>query len=230
MKSLKALAWEISANSRRKRAELFLQKFELNKTTRILDIGSENGENINLILKKTDVLPENVFLADINERAIMEGREKFGYQCVLVDESGLVPYDDKFFDVVYCSSVIEHVTIEKDSMWDIKSKAAFQKAALKSQKKFADEIIRIGKQYFVQTPAKYFPVESHTGLPIFAFLPRAMQLQIMQMTNKFWIKEAVPDFNLLTKKEMSDFFPGAEIVLERKFGLAKSIMAIKSLR
>jgi SAM-dependent methyltransferase len=195
-----------------------------------LDIGSESGENINLVLAGANVSPENVYIADIDPEALKSGQNKFGFQSVLLDETGGLPFADKFFDIVYCSSVIEHVTVPKEEIWKLKSESEFQKRALESQSKFADEIRRVGRQFFVQTPARNFPVESHTWLPLFSFLPRPLQIKTMQATNKFWIKGALPDFNLLTEKEMAKFFPEAEIVFERKFGFVKSIMAIKSLR
>ena len=230
MKMFQNLIWSISDKSRKKRAEVFRRNFVIDKTTKILDIGSENGENINFVLKGIDILPENVYIADINGIAIKEGRDKFGYQPIFMEKEGVLPSPNKFFDIVYCSSVIEHTTVPKIEIWNISANKKFKTVALENQNKFAREIIRVGKQYFVQTPAKYFPLESHTWLPMFAFLPRVMQLQIMTMTNKVWIKKAVPDFNLLTENEMANFFPDANIVLERKFGLAKSIMAIKTLR
>ncbi|MGI8493911.1 MAG: methyltransferase domain-containing protein [Pyrinomonadaceae bacterium] len=230
MKKIQGFAWSVSEKSRRKRAEIFRQRFVIDKTTKLLDIGSESGENINLVLSGTDILPENVYIADIDNAALEKGCERFGYQPVFLDQSGSLSFPENFFDIVYCSSVIEHATIRKERIWNVLSEKEFQTESLKNQKKLAGEINRIGKQYFVQTPAKYFPLESHTGLPFFAFLSRSAQIKIMKVTNKFWIKEAHPDFNLLTKKQMQQFFPEAEIILEKKFGMIKSIMAIKSLR
>lgn len=230
MNKIHDFAWSLSEKYRRKRAEIFRQNFVIEKTTKILDIGSENGENIKSVLSGTKVLPENVYIADIDGAAIKIGRDKFGYQPIFLDKLGVLPSQDQFFDIVFCSSVIEHVTIQREKIWEMLSEKEFKKEALKNQKNIANEIRRVGKQYFVQTPAKYFPLESHTGLPFFAFLSRPNQIKLMELANKFWIKEALPDFNLLTKKEMEEFFPEAEILLERKFGLVKSIMAIKSLR
>lgn len=230
MKALRRIVWAASKRARQKRAEIFRRNFGLNKKTRILDIGSESGENINLVLSGTGIAPENVFIADIDAPSISSGNEKFGFQPVLLDESGVLPFEDLFFDIVYCSSVIEHVTAPKDNVWGIASEKEFRRAAWAKQKLLAEEIRRVGREYFVQTPARNFPIESHTWLPFFSFLPRPLQIKTMLLTNKFWIKQALPDFNLLGAKEMAELFPDAEIVFEKKFGLVKSIMAIKSLR
>ena len=45
--------------------------------------------------------------------------------------------------------------------------------------------------------------------------------------NRWWPKRTSPDWNLLTTKDMREPFPEAEIIVEKSFGLAKSIIAIK---
>ena len=101
----------------------------------------------------------------------------------------------------------------------------FEAKAAIHQRKFADEVRRIGKGYFVLTPYKFFPIESHTIAPGFVvLLPRSVQLEIW----KRWpFYNHVPDFNLLTVCDMKQYFPDAEIHLESEFGLTKSIMAVK---
>lgn len=227
MNKLQEIVWAASRRARQKRAAFFRERFDLTETTRILDIGSETGDNISLVLSGTKISPQNVCIADIDADSLKKGKEKFGFQTLLLDESGKLPLEDKSFDVVYCSSVIEHVTIAKNEIWQTKSENEFRKRAFENQKKFADEIRRVGKSYFVQTPARNFPIESHTWMPLFSFLPRPMLLKAMRVSNRFWIKSAPPDFNLLDAGQMSKLFPEAEIVYEKKFGLIKSIMAIK---
>lgn len=230
MNKLQEIVWAASRNARKKRAATFRRNFQISETTKILDIGSENGENINLVLSGTKFLPENVFIADIDGEAIKSGHEKFGFEPVLLDESGALPFADKRFDIVYCSSVIEHVTVAKGKVWEMISGADFRAEAWEKQNSFAKEIARVGRAYFVQTPSRAFPIESHTWLPFFSYLPRPSLVKAMRVSNRYWIKQAIPDFNLLTGREMAKLFPEAEIISEKKFGLVKSIMAIKTLR
>lgn len=230
MNKLQEIVWAASRKARQKRAEFFRSQFTLDETTRVLDIGSETGANIKLVLENTNVKPENVFIADIDENALNEGRERFGFQTLLLDESGKLPIADDEFDLIYCSSVIEHVTVAKEKVWETTSQIEFKKAAWERQTELANEIRRVGKQYFVQTPARSFVIESHTWLPLVAFLPRPMLIKTMRQANKFWIKKAAPDFNLLDKQQMHKLFPDAEIALEKKLGLVKSIMAMKIAR
>lgn len=228
MNPLSKLIWSFSAQARKKRAELFRRYFSVDENTKILDLGSETGANIFNVLQSTNYQPQNVYIADIDARAVNEGNRRYGFNGVLIDETGNLPFSDEFFDIVYCSSVIEHTTVPKSAIWNLKNHAAFRAAAWKRQTIFAREITRLGKQYFVQTPARSFPIESHTWLPLVGYLPRQVFLPILRTSNRFWIKQAEPDFNLLNEKDMKELFPNAEIICEKKLGLTKSVMAVKT--
>lgn len=230
MSKLQEIIRASAKKARQKRAAVFRQNFKLDETTKILDIGSETGENIRQVLEDTKVAPENVYIADIDAEAVKAGHEKFGYQPILLGESGALPFADAYFDVVYCSSVIEHVTVPKGDVWKVVTEDDFRQIAAVNQKTLANEIARVGRQFFVQTPALSFPIESHTWMPFFGYLSRPQLIKAMRFSNRFWIKQALPDFYLLGKKQMRELFPDAKIFYERKFGLVKSIMAIKSLR
>lgn len=225
MNPIKKLVLNTSKKARQARAEVFRRYFQLNETTKVLDLGSEDGSNIASILKNTGVNPSNIYIADIDADLIERGQKNYGFNPVLLDETGNLPFVDGFFDVVYCSSVIEHVTVPKELVWN--GDADFEAIAKKRQKSFADEIKRVGRGYFVQTPARSFPVESHSWLPFIGYLSHKAQIPALKLTNRFWVKKTMPDFRLLNRKEMSELFPDAEIVNEKKFGLVKSIMAIK---
>lgn len=228
MNVISKYGWRFSANARRKRAELFRGRFRIDKTTRILDLGSENGTNISNVLQGSDFDPANVYIADIDQTAVELGKTTYGFNPVLIQEDEPLPFDDGFFDIVYCSSVIEHTTVPKEIMWEITDQNDFAARSLLRQKEFAQEIVRLGKNYFVQTPSKTFPIESHTWLPLVGYLPRKYFLPLLRISNKYWVKKAFPDFNLLGDREMHMLFPDADIVKEKKWGMTKSIMAIKT--
>lgn len=214
--------------ARAKRAALFRSCFAIAPQTRILDVGSENGAMIAAVLKGTRVAPKNVYIADVDHGRVMEGAKRYGFVPVPITESGKLPFEDNFFDIVYCSSVIEHVTVPKSDVWTSVSGREFRAIARRRQREFAAEIRRLGKSYYVQTPNKWFPIESHTWLPLVGFLPRRLQVSFIRVSNRCWIKATSPDWNLLTAQDMGEMFPDSEIRYERFMGLKKSIMAIKN--
>jgi SAM-dependent methyltransferase len=218
----------VRKQARAKRAQIFLQNFIITADTRILDIGSEDGSSIAAVLRGTEALPKNVFIADINLEPLEKGQARYGFVPVLLNESGDLPFEDQFFDVVYCSSVIEHVTVSKEQVWTIASGRKFSQLAALRQAGIAKEIRRLGKRYFVQTPNKWFLIESHTWLPFAGYLPRRLLVPLLRLTNRFWVKRTTPDWRLLTVADMRALFPDAVIMKEKLLGFTKSIMAIKS--
>jgi SAM-dependent methyltransferase len=226
MSMIRSLVDRLRARARTARAAVFRQAFPIDANTRIIDIGSEDGAAIARVLAGTNVSPRNVYIADIASSRVRAGQEKYGFVPVVIPESGRLPFADRFFDIVYCSSVIEHVTVPKSEVWHAKG-ASFRQRAEASQRAFAEEIRRLGKGYYVQTPNKWFLIESHTWLPFVGFVPRAAQLATINVSNRCWIKRTSPDWHLLTAREMRALFPDAEIRHERLLGLTKSIMAIR---
>lgn len=218
----------LSASARADRARLFRECFDLDIYTKVLDLGSEDGTNIASILEGTEVRPANVFIADIDREALERGKERFGFSPAYIKEGERLPFDERYFDIVYCSSVIEHVTGPKARIWEIKSDREFRSRAWERQTAFAADIQRVGRQYFVQTPCRSFPIESHTWLPLVGILPRWILIPVMKAANAVWIKRSIPDFNLLSPLEMQKLFPEARIELETRSGMTKSIMAIRS--
>jgi SAM-dependent methyltransferase len=218
----------ISANARRKRAGLFRDAFHLTENTRILDLGSQSGAHIHSVLADTPVRPGNTYIADIDAAALEKGREKYGFNPVIIGQSGELPFPDGFFDIVYCSSVIEHVTVNKEQVWTLRSGKEFRELSLAHQHDFAREIRRVGRQFFVQTPYKYFIIEAHSWLPFVGWLPRRLIIPILKGSRKVWPKKAVPDWHLLNRRQLASMFEDAQIREEKWMGLTKSLMAVKS--
>ena len=126
-------------------------------------------------------------------------------------------FPDKSFDVVFSNAVIEHVE------------------TLENQHRMADEIRRVGKHYFVQTPNKLFPLEPHFLVPGFQFLPVRARVALLRRMSLGWYART-PDpavaesqvrmIRLMTGREMREVFPDARIHKERVAGLTKSFIAI----
>ena len=217
-------ALAFARRSRERRAVLFRRYLRPTEQDLILDVGSGDGAHIAQLIP----FRRNVTIADITASDLEAGKNAYGFHTVLLAEGGPLPFPDKHFDIVFCSAVIEHVTVDKQDMYRYTDSGTFARAAFARQRAFANEIRRVGKRYFVATPHKYFPIESHTWLPFFiVFLPRRYQIMALNFFNRWWPKRTSPDWNLLTTKDMRELFPEAEIIVEKSFGLAKSIIAIK---
>ena len=105
-----------------------------------------------------------------------------------------MPFASRSFDFVFCNPVIEHV-------------GSWQK-----QEGLASSIRLIAKKgYLVPTPNKHFPLEPHTLLPFYHFMPAKMQKVLIRLALGY-LKEYKPIF-LLSKQELQDLFPEAKILL-----------------
>lgn len=227
MASLTKLIRGASTRARAKRVAMFRRHFDLDSSTRLLDLGSEDGTHVEQTVRGTSVRPENVYIADIDPGAVARGHHRFGYQPVVIDESGRLPYPDRYFDIVLCSSVIEHVTVPKRDIWQVRSGRQFKRIATERQREFALEIARVGARYFVQTPNRGFLIESHSWLPLLGILPRRWLLPTLRLSNAVWIKRTAPDWNLLDEQGLRELFPEAEILHERFLGMTKSVIAVR---
>ena len=207
------------------RTGIIKSHINIDSNYKILDFGGSSGKRM------ANLFPERkkgIYIADISEKALDIARTKYGFKTILLDESGTIPFEDKYFDFVFCNSVIEHVTVNKDDVYRIMSNKKFRDLSFSRQSKLAKEINRVGKQYFVQTPNKHFFIESHLWFPSFLiYMPRRIQIALFRLLNKFWIKKANPDFSLLTYRDMKMLFGDAKIIREKLFFFVKSYIAIK---
>lgn len=222
---LRRAAAQSSTSCRHRRARLFLDRLQPSATDKIIDLGGGKGGYLAGILPYRG----NVTIADVDPTMLKTAADTYGFGTVQLDGSAKFNIADREYDVVFCSSVIEHITGPREVIFDIHDSAEFAASAREAQANFAAEIRRVGKRYFVQTPYKYFPVEPHSFLPFFiVWLPRRWQIKLLAFFGKHWIKQVQADFRLLTIKEMRALFPDAEIVIERYCGLVKSVVAIKA--
>ena len=120
------------------------------------------------------------------------------------------------YDIAHSISVIEHVG-EHDA-----------------QALMAQNAVQSGKHYWIQTPAKSFPLEPHFMLPFFAYWPlwmRALAIRNFQLgsqhQDKTWsnAKEHCRSIRLLSRPEVRNLFAGGVVVTERLLGIKKGYIA-----
>jgi len=118
---------------------------------KILDVGvsSENKSGVearNLFLKTFRFLPSQYTGLGIEDMTGMS--EKFPGKKFVQFGGDIFPFKNEEFDIVFSNAVIEHVGCEK------------------KQIVFVSEMLRVGKVVYFTTPNKFFPIETHTLVPI----------------------------------------------------------------
>jgi hypothetical protein len=132
------------------------------------------------------------------------------------DARDLSRFGEGSFEVVFSNSLIEHV------------------GGLEDQRRVAQEIQRVGKAFWVQTPNRHFPLEPHFLFPFFQHLPMGARAALLTRFTLGWM-ERTPDpvearrivesVQLLDRRTFAGLFPRATIWEERMFGLVKSFVA-----
>lgn len=223
---LARLQARVAERSRRKRAELFFKVLDIRDDARVLDLGGARGVHFARHYGRLT----NVCIADRDPAPLRHAAQTYGYQTLLLDDSARLPLADGAFDVIFCSSVVEHVTGPRDQALALfkQDGRRFAAEALTHQTRFANEIRRCAKAYFVQTPYRYFPIEVHCWIPFVGYLPTHLQWRVISLFNRFWPRRiAQPDWSLLTAAQMRRLFPDAELHRETVFGFTKSLIAIR---
>jgi len=190
---LARMASPLAARARARRHERFFGLARLCAGDRVLDLGCGR-----LGLRALE--PElQITGVDVREQPDYPG------PFVRADAAAGLPFADAEFDLVYCSSVIEHV-------------APPRRAA------FAAELRRVGRGWFVQTPARSFPIEPHSLLPGAHWLPARLR-------RAYWRLGAAgqwEDIALLSRAELEGLFGPA--LPERAGPLVKSWVCVRPVR
>src|SRR5947208_5184897 len=132
---------------RSRRLRLFERTFNISERTRILDVGgSPEIWSFSRGRPQLTILNMPSALSPHRDHANLVGAD-----------GRMLPFSDGAFDIVFSNSVIEHVGTRED------------------QRLFANEVARVGRNYWIQTPNRRFPFEHHVMLPPIHFLPKSWQ-------------------------------------------------------
>jgi SAM-dependent methyltransferase len=198
---------------RRKRFAFFLSLLDaVPRPVRILDVG---GVQQFWKMMGTDRL-DGISVTLLNLRSEHLTDTLF-VDSIAGDARDLRQFESGAFDVVFSNSVIEHLG-----------------PRFEDQRRMADEVRRVGKRYFVQTPNRYFPVEPHFLTPGFQFLPVAVRVWLVTHFSVGWYprfhdmaeaEREVRSISLLSRSQVRELFPEARLFEEKIFGLTKSFVA-----
>jgi len=123
---------------------------------------------------------------------------------VRADATVELPFEDDAFDLAYSNSVIEHVEPER-------------------RQRFAAELRRVARGWYVQTPAIGFPLDPHSLLPFAHWLPVGLRRPYWRLgAGGEW-----EEIHLLRKAEMTSLF--GEPRAEHVGPLVKSWVSIRAI-
>lgn len=190
-------------------------KAEKGGVVRILDVGGSH-----YFWKQSALFdPDSYHVTILNRVKEDLPVEAVGFSSVSGDACDLSSFKNKF-DIVFSNSVIEHV------------------GSVDNQIAMAKGIEAIGPSYIVQTPNFWFPLDPHSQVLCFQFLPhwfRAFLIKIRGNINWFPAGKTYSEcivvshsIDMLSGKRFKKLFPNAEIITERLLGLPKSFIAVKT--
>ena len=194
---------------RGRRMNRFMKTFEPTAETTVLDVGGTlyNWEKIDARFPVTLLNTEPPESDAVAARyALLQGS---GTQ---------LDFPDRSFDIAFSNSVIEHV------------------GSLDAQRAFAEELRRVGRQVWVQTPARSFFFEPHLLAPFIHFLPLSWQRRLVRnFTLWGWatrpsqasVDRMLGGLHLLDAATFRDLFPDCEIRRERFLGFTKAFVAVR---
>lgn len=183
----------------------------LPKPLRVLDIGGTNQ----FWEKRGWANRADVQIITLNLQA--EPKLFSNIDSIAGDATNLSQFPDHYFDVAFSNSVIEHLfTFENQGL-------------------MANEIRRVGKAYWVQTPNFWFPIEPHFHIPGWQWLPVSVRIAMLRRWRCGWRGPCadpvqagllVREVRLMTRTELASLFPDATVLPERFAGLVKSWIVI----
>jgi SAM-dependent methyltransferase len=192
---LARVAGPIAARLRARRHGLVFALTGARPGDRVLDVGCGT---LGLRAQEPDLDVTGVDLVD---------RPTYPGPFVRADATLRLPFADGEFDLVYASSVVEHIPPHR-------------------RPAFARELSRVGRGLYVQTPAFSFPVEPHALLPVAHWLPTTVRKPYWRLgAQGHW-----EDVHLLRRGEVAALFPGAAVHGERVGPLTKSWIAVRPVR
>jgi hypothetical protein len=177
--------------SREQKHRLFLQMLHPTPQMRILNVGA-TGTRIGLpehlesfYQYRSQITGGGNSLPDVQDY-----RDSFpGVQAVVFDGCAL-PFADQSFDIVYSNAVLEHLPGNEHV------------------ERFAAEVQRVGRGWFVTTPNFWYPVDPHYHLPFVQLLPETAQRNLVRRLGK----TPYDHLRLLTKEQLRKLFPLGRVV------------------
>ena len=187
------LAARASLWNRRRKLALFLETMRPGPETRVVDVGvGDTGFGTERGVAAGHNFFEALYPWPEQITAVSDvplpnfAREFPQVRCVTASGTDL-PFEDDAFDVAFSNAVVEHV------------------GAREEQRRFVAELCRVAPRVFLSTPNRWFPVETHTLVPLVHWLPGDAADRVFRtLGRRNW-----EQVRLLSKRELLALFPPA---------------------
>lgn len=187
---LNRLKSELALKVRRRFFDLFMREFSPGPNSMVADFGITGHRNHPVHYFFEFLYPYKDKIHAIGQAA--EGANWFPEQFpgIRYIEADLrhIPLPDNYFDAGICNAVLEHA------------------GTLDDQKMVVSEICRVARNILFTTPNKWFPLEVHTFLPFFHYLPDRIYRPILKSLGFEYFAD-IKNLNLLDAKTLLSLFP-----------------------
>jgi len=148
---VRRLAARVSARSRRRKLDLFLEVMRPTAETTVVDVGVSDGgygEDTYGTVNFFEALypwPERIVAVSTQHLTVFQ--QAFPKVTAVRADGRALPFLDDQFDIGFSNAVVEHLS------------------DLDSQRAFVGELCRVSRRVFVTTPNRLFPIDTHTLVP-----------------------------------------------------------------
>lgn len=192
---------------RRRRIQQFRKLFPIDNVRAVLDLGGTTYW--------WDRVGYDATVTLLNIEPSNRHDPRYRYVTADACNTGLSPDS---YDLCFSNSVIEHV------------------GDYERQKAFAEEMLRLGKMIYCQTPNRWFFVEPHLITLFLHWLPIQWQVRLIPYLSVWgWVtnpsRQRIENFvrncRLMTKRELQELFPDCEVIAERFMLIPKSWIVVR---
>jgi SAM-dependent methyltransferase len=190
---MRRLAARVSLWNRRRKMELFLRAVAPEAETRVLDVGAgdtgfatEGGVAASHnFFEAMYPWPERI--TAVSDVPLPHFAQQFPQVETVTADGRELPFADDAFDIAFSNAVVEHVGGRED------------------QRRFVHELCRVARRVFVSTPNRWFPIETHTLVPLVHWLPRTSRDRVFAALRQ----DGWRGVELLAARELIELFPDA---------------------
>ena len=154
---MRRLAAIVSARSRSRKLELFLELMQPTADTTVVDVGVSDGgygaDTLGTANFFEALYPWPEQIVAVSTQYLSVFRAAFPAVTAVRADGRALPFLDDQFDIGFSNAVVEHLP------------------DLESQRAFVGELCRVSRRIFLTTPNRWFPLDTHTLVPLAHWLP-----------------------------------------------------------